>query len=156
MHPALLIGSPQLHVQGIGPLPDLQGRHISPADRPEPLSRHHQFAYRPSVGQQTVQVCRQKGVDALLAPAAGDRPQKFPQPVLPAAFHLKSGRIVICTPCRDCLREMEEYVWDLRSGQKDQVKKEHDHAMDDMRYFVSTVLKQAQSGFSVGSVARRR
>jgi PBSX family phage terminase large subunit len=69
---------------------------------------------------------------------------------------LKSGRIVICTPCRDCLREMEEYVWDLRSGQKDQVKKEHDHAMDDMRYFVSTVLKQAQSGFSVGSVARRR
>ena len=69
---------------------------------------------------------------------------------------LKSGRIVICPPCRDCLREMEEYVWDLRSGQKDQVKKEHDHAMDDMRYFVSTVLKQAQSGFSVGSVARRR
>ena len=69
---------------------------------------------------------------------------------------LKSGRIVICTPCRDCLREMEEYVWDLRSGQKDQVKKEHDHAMDDMRYFVSTVLKQAQSGFSVGSVERRR
>ena len=69
---------------------------------------------------------------------------------------LKSGRIVICTPCRDCLREMEEYVWDLRSGQKDQVKKEHDHAMDDMRYFVSTVLKQAQSGFAVGSVARRR
>ena len=69
---------------------------------------------------------------------------------------LKSGRIVICTPCRDCLREMEEYVWDLRSGQRDQVKKEHDHAMDDMRYFVSTVLKQAQSGFAVGSVARRR
>ena len=69
---------------------------------------------------------------------------------------LKSGRIVICTPCRDCLREMEEYVWDLRGGQRDQVKKEHDHAMDDMRYFVSTVLKQAQSGFSVGSVERRR
>ena len=69
---------------------------------------------------------------------------------------LKAGRIRICTPCRDCLREMEEYVWDLRSGQKDQVKKEHDHAMDDMRYFVSTVLKQAQSGFAVGSVARRR
>ena len=69
---------------------------------------------------------------------------------------LKTGRIRICTPCRDCLREMEEYVWDLRSGQKDQVKKEHDHAMDDMRYFVSTVLTGPQSGFSVGSVARRR
>ena len=69
---------------------------------------------------------------------------------------LKSGRIRICTPCRDCLREMEEYVWDLRSGQRDQVKKEHDHAMDDMRYFVSTVLTGAETGFSVGSVARRR
>ena len=69
---------------------------------------------------------------------------------------LKEGRIQICLPCRDCLREMEEYVWDLRGGQKDQVKKEHDHAMDDMRYFVSTVLKAAAVGFSVGSVARRR
>ena len=69
---------------------------------------------------------------------------------------LKAGKIRICTPCRDCLREMEEYVWDLRGGQKDQVKKEHDHAMDDMRYFVSTVLTEARAGFSVGSVARRR
>ena len=69
---------------------------------------------------------------------------------------LKAGRIRICTPCRDCLRELEEYVWDLRSGQRDQVKKEHDHAMDDMRYFVSTVLTGPQTGFSVGSVARRR
>ena len=69
---------------------------------------------------------------------------------------LKVGRIRICTGCRDCLREMEEYVWDLRSGQKDQVKKEHDHAMDDMRYFVATVLTGAETGFTVGSVARRR
>ena len=69
---------------------------------------------------------------------------------------LKSGRIQICTPCRDCLREMEEYVWDLRGGQRDQVKKEHDHAMDDMRYFVSTVLTKTLSGFVVGSVERRR
>ena len=69
---------------------------------------------------------------------------------------LKAGRIRICTPCLDCLREMEEYVWDLRGGQRDQVKKEHDHAMDDMRYFVSTVLSGGETGFSVGSVARRR
>ncbi len=69
---------------------------------------------------------------------------------------LKAGRIRICAPCRDCLRELEEYVWDLRGGQRDQVKKEHDHAMDDMRYFVSTVLTEPRAGFSVGSVARRR
>lgn len=68
---------------------------------------------------------------------------------------LKCGKIVICDSCGDCLREMEEYVWDLKSGTKDRVKKEHDHAMDDMRYFVSTVLSSSQSGFVVSSVQRR-
>ena len=68
---------------------------------------------------------------------------------------LKSGRIVICEGCGDCLREMEEYVWDLRDGVKDRVKKEHDHAMDDMRYFVATVLEAgAAGGFAVGGVRR--
>lgn len=68
---------------------------------------------------------------------------------------LKRGKIVICEGCGDCLREMEEYVWDLRDGVKDRVKKEHDHAMDDMRYFVATVLQRGADGFAVGSVARR-
>lgn len=69
---------------------------------------------------------------------------------------LKDGRIVICQGCSDCLREMDEYVWDLQSGSKDRVKKEHDHAMDDMRYFVSTVLQNAQSGFTACVVERRK
>ena len=69
---------------------------------------------------------------------------------------LKSGKVVICEDCRDCLREMEEYVWDLSSGQRDKVKKEHDHAMDDMRYFCATVLKQSGGGFAACSVERRR
>ena len=68
---------------------------------------------------------------------------------------LKNRRIVICEDCRDCLREMDEYVWDLRSG-KDQVKKENDHAMDDMRYFVSTVLVEKPKGFAACSVERKR
>ena len=51
---------------------------------------------------------------------------------------------------------MDEYVWDLGKGNRDQVKKEHDHAMDDMRYFVSTVLAEKQSGFSACSVERKR
>ena len=68
---------------------------------------------------------------------------------------LKDGRIVICEGCRDCLREMDEYVWDLRSG-KDRVKKENDHAMDDMRYFVSTVLAEQTKGFAACSVERKR
>ena len=69
---------------------------------------------------------------------------------------LKEGRVVICEGCNDCIREMDEYVWDLSSGAKDRVKKEHDHAMDDMRYFVSTVLGKRGKGFTACAVERRR
>lgn len=68
---------------------------------------------------------------------------------------LKKGDIRICTTCGDCLREMEEYVWDLSSGSRDQVCKAHDHAMDDMRYFVSTVLAGPAEGPVALTVARR-
>ncbi len=69
---------------------------------------------------------------------------------------LKSGRIVICEGCSDCIQEMDEYVWDLSSGSMDRVKKEHDHAMDDMRYFVATVLGENKGGFAACSVERRK
>ena len=69
---------------------------------------------------------------------------------------LKSGKVVICEGCSDCLREMEEYVWDLSGGSKDKVKKEHDHAMDDMRYFCSTVLKEKAGGFVACAVERKK
>ena len=69
---------------------------------------------------------------------------------------LKSGRIVICEGCGDCLREMDAYVWDFSAGAKDRVKKENDHAMDDMRYFVSTVLGKRDTGFVARSVERKR
>ncbi len=68
---------------------------------------------------------------------------------------LKEGRIVLCEGCGDCLREMEEYVWDLSSESRDRVKKEHDHAMDDMRYFVATVLKTKKPAFAACAVERR-
>ena len=69
---------------------------------------------------------------------------------------LKSGKIVICEGCEDCLRELDAYVWDLSAGEKDRVKKENDHAMDDMRYFVATVLGKKQTGFVARSVERKR
>ena len=85
----------------------------------------------------------------------GHRVQKANNDVLSGirltAEALKSGRIVICRGCDDCLREMDCYCWD---GSREQVKKEHDHAMDDMRYFVATVLGGAQSAFAVCAVAR--
>ena len=70
--------------------------------------------------------------------------------------HLKSGKIVICDGCTDCLREMDAYVWDLSSGVRDKVRKENDHAMDDMRYFVATVLGKRMAGFVARSVERKR
>ena len=68
---------------------------------------------------------------------------------------LKAGNIVICDSCGECLREMELYAWDLRGGQMDRVKKEFDHAMDDMRYFVSTVLGKREDGVVAWTVERR-
>jgi len=68
---------------------------------------------------------------------------------------LKSGKIVICGDCGDCLREMDTYVWDLSGGGKDKVRKENDHAMDDMRYFVATVLGEKRAGFAACAVERK-
>lgn len=68
---------------------------------------------------------------------------------------LKGRKIVICEGCADCIREMDEYVWDLKTGNRDRVVKEHDHAMDDMRYFVSTVLGEKRREFVACAVARR-
>ena len=67
---------------------------------------------------------------------------------------LKAGKIVICSNCADCLRETEEYVWDVNAVGQDKVRKEHDHAMDDMRYFVTTILCEDRTPFAACSVER--
>lgn len=67
---------------------------------------------------------------------------------------LKDGRIVLTDNCPDCLREMELYVWQER-GSREQVLKKNDHAMDDMRYFVSTVLAERGAGFAVCTALRQ-
>ena len=69
---------------------------------------------------------------------------------------LKEGRIVICEGCNDCIRELDAYVWDLSSEARDRVKKENDHAMDDMRYFVATVLQKRETGFVACTVERKK
>ena len=66
---------------------------------------------------------------------------------------LKRRRIVICRECRDCLREMELYCWDERTG-RDAPRKEDDHAMDEMRYFAMDLAEEG-GGFAVTSVERR-
>jgi PBSX family phage terminase large subunit len=55
---------------------------------------------------------------------------------------LQAGRLQFMPCCTDILREFSLYRWD-EGAQKDQPVKEHDHAMDDMRYFCATVLYRA-------------
>lgn len=60
---------------------------------------------------------------------------------------LKSGKIRICKNCVDTAREFSLYRWkdDLA---RDAPVKENDHAMDDIRYFVSTLLEADGAGAS--------
>lgn len=48
---------------------------------------------------------------------------------------LKEGRVVICKGCEAAAREFGLYRWE-DDRTKDMVRKENDHAMDDIRYFV--------------------
>ncbi len=63
---------------------------------------------------------------------------------------LKNGEIFFYPNCADTIREFSVYRWD-NGIKRDAPKKENDHAMDDIRYFVATVLngKKENSLFSV-------
>jgi phage terminase large subunit len=67
---------------------------------------------------------------------------------------LKQGKLRIHESCRDIIREFRLYRWNEKAG-SDAPIKENDHAMDDMRYFVTDMLN-AQGGceFIALSVAR--
>lgn len=68
---------------------------------------------------------------------------------------LKSGKLVICDPCADAIREFSLYRWEEGETGQDRVRKEHDHAMDEIRYFAATVAgKEEGSGFYAGCVER--
>ena len=68
---------------------------------------------------------------------------------------LKEGRIKICESCLDSMREFSLYRWEDQRAM-DTPKKEHDHAMDDIRYFVSTCLRQEEGGFYALAAGRQR
>ncbi len=71
---------------------------------------------------------------------------------------LKTRRLVICRPCADAIREFSLYRWEERADGQDRVKKEHDHAMDEIRYFAATVAgrEQGAGGPFAGCVERMR
>ena len=66
---------------------------------------------------------------------------------------LGQGKIKICYGCDDTVREFSLYRWD-EGALHDCPIKENDHAMDDIRYFVSTVIFKAQP-ISVAVAAKR-
>ena len=54
---------------------------------------------------------------------------------------LRDGEIVVCRNCAAAIREFSMYCWDLTAGE-DRVVKEHDHAMDDIRYFAMSLERE--------------
>ena len=66
---------------------------------------------------------------------------------------MTSGRVKICRTCKDSMREFSLYRWD-ESGSKDSPVKENDHAMDDIRYFVTALNGYDDEGIFAVSVER--
>jgi len=57
------------------------------------------------------------------------------------AVCLRNGNIKIHRSCVDAIREFGLYRWDEKQTE-DKVIKENDHAMDDCRYFVNSVMRR--------------
>lgn len=66
------------------------------------------------------------------------------------AEYLRSGAIKIHRDCRDCIAEFGLYRWNEKATE-DKVIKENDHAMDDIRYFVNTILRHKFKRYSGGN-----
>ena len=54
---------------------------------------------------------------------------------------LQRDKLIFNACCKDSIREFGLYCWDTDSD-VDKVIKQNDHAMDDIRYFCSTILKK--------------
>lgn len=59
---------------------------------------------------------------------------------------LRRKEIFFSERCADSIREFSLYCWD-ETGRGDCVKKENDHAMDDIRYFVSAFIDRTDDFF---------
>lgn len=60
--------------------------------------------------------------------------------IVTTARYLQDGTIKIHRDCKDEIREFGLYRWDEKSNE-DRPIKENDHAMDETRYFVMTILR---------------
>lgn len=65
------------------------------------------------------------------------------------ATALEQGKLLFSPDCKNSFREFALYRWDESSSQ-DRPIKENDHAMDDIRYFVSTILREQPKPTRIG------
>nr|DAE75699.1 MAG TPA: large terminase [Caudoviricetes sp.] len=98
---------------------DLQIRSVvvdpSAASFIEVIHRHHRFSVRKAIND--------------VVPG-----------IVTTARYLQDGTIKIHRDCKDEIREFGLYRWDEKSNE-DRPIKENDHAMDETRYFVMTILR---------------
>ena len=66
---------------------------------------------------------------------------------------LNAGRLLFCDCCHEIFDEFLSYIWDQKAAERGEDKpvKQYDHAMDDMRYFVQTVLYK-NKGLRIGGM----
>lgn len=62
------------------------------------------------------------------------------------AAAMQTGKVKICDNCVNTIAEFAAYRWDEESPE-DKPIKEHDHAMDDLRYFAMTMVHKNNAGF---------
>lgn len=67
------------------------------------------------------------------------------------ATELNAKRLLFCDCCHNIFEEFGAYVWDKKASERGEDKpvKQSDHAMDDMRYFVNTVI-YSHNGLRIG------
>lgn len=58
------------------------------------------------------------------------------------AMLLNLGKILFCDCCENTIHEFGSYIWDAKAAERGEDKpiKQHDHAMDAIRYFCYTIL----------------
>ena len=63
---------------------------------------------------------------------------------------LNQGKILIYKECVNTIKEFSSYIWDAKACERGEDKpiKQHDHAMDALRYFCYTIMRK-QNGLRV-------
>lgn len=68
---------------------------------------------------------------------------------------MNTGKIVFTDRCQNLFKELGSYVWDEKAAEhgEDKPVKQHDHAMDAMRYFVYKVLYEKPAEFKTFNIS---